>query len=304
MELQPWPIPETVKTVGRSLFWQPPPPIDVTKAFQIAVADLDGPWMDEFLALADGSTEQIRAFASRRGVLGLCRHSLPYTHSFAGASVPGLAIQALGVSRIPAVNSGRAMGSTCHPWGQNLERPRESSDRWRDIARRITSVLKIASRLQASGLGNATHGDPDDWRTLFGDDPWEGQPVTKSSLAFVRANLSMILDGWVQMAGLRPYFWWAEGSPELSMRPNSLFGGIIMNAILAVARVDGLAICDACRRVYIPPARPRKDRKNYCNRPSCGERRASRRAASRRFREKDRGRRAEPSPTASTRSNT
>src|ERR1700736_4500684 len=42
--------------------------------------------LDDFVVLADGPDEAIRAFAAHWGPLGICRHFLPWTHSLARRS--------------------------------------------------------------------------------------------------------------------------------------------------------------------------------------------------------------------------
>src|SRR5436190_451627 len=83
IDMEPWPLLEDVRVDRGWLTAQAPGPIHLSQPSPEPLADLTGHWMDRFLDLAQGTDEEIEAFATKRGLLGLCRHGLPYTHSIA-----------------------------------------------------------------------------------------------------------------------------------------------------------------------------------------------------------------------------
>ena len=94
--------------------------------------------LDQFLSLANANAERICSFARKSGVLAICIHEKPTSHSLDCDMAP-----------CPEIDG----------WSEPL-------DRWRYYARQFQAVLRIADRLNANqlgekrGLGCARSGQP------------------------------------------------------------------------------------------------------------------------------------------------
>ena len=83
-----WRVPNSVELKGEALLW------DVTKNQTIKVHP-GRSMLDDFIRLHNAQPDQILKYAMRWGVLGICKHGLPASHSYPSFVPEPLALQAL-----------------------------------------------------------------------------------------------------------------------------------------------------------------------------------------------------------------
>jgi hypothetical protein len=225
-----------------------------------------------FCALADAPAADVVAFANTYGVLGLCRHGFPATHSPRCAYRVGQAWYAE-FRREHVVRA---------PIPDRLKRSESMRD-WRIWARRFYTVADQISRLRTGApvgpLESALFGadaerriDPADWED---DRPgWRWY------------CLSDLMNLWLDLAGLVPHLT-ARGPdgefPEGSDDPEffvylagplfpavSIFGALVLQ-LLSLFTGGRQYTCSGCGRLYTP----RKTPKPYPVRHYCDTCRAS-----------------------------
>lgn len=79
-----------------------------------------------------------------------------------------------------------------------------------------------------------------------------------------------ILNTLIELSDLRPYLHREpenNGKFQLSFFSGEAFQAIVLELVLAISNTNGLAVCSACPRSYIPERQPMAGRRNYC--PSC-----------------------------------
>jgi hypothetical protein len=97
------------------------------------------------------------------------------------------------------------------------------------------------------------------------------RPASSDAQARRREFLAVGLDNWLKLSGTRPIFTWRLGQerPTIALDGGGVYGAVVRQVIFLAARLDGLAVCTACSRPYIPNRRPAAGRNNYCR--DCGK---------------------------------
>jgi hypothetical protein len=240
-------------------------------------------------------------FAERWGVLGICDHGLPRTHS-AGLS------------------------TLCAPLGHDSMEDGgwEPTAAWRFFRRQAFLILRTSDRLR-----RGERVDRSTWLELFDEDgprlaydraidftdpsgtPRVSQPLDlQTGLTVMRAPvLSWVLeeDDWdrpvwecdrpVQRwcAGLIMQSWLEVGRPEMLaswsgrgadvwVSARSLFGVLAMKVAFAASGSPGFAICHECHALFLPKRRAKAGQRTYC--AECRANKVPRRDAARDFRER------------------
>lgn len=218
---------------------------------------VDQSLLDDFLDLAEASDEAIYRFSRKWGVLGLCKHGLPWKHSDAcirtAPSFPG---------HLAA----------------------EKTDHWRTMAGAFKALVAISAE-----LNQGRSGAVEDWmfveRRLSGPDspPTDGRELRLAlrNRRLARIMLMAIMRRLIWMADItiRLGWNWASNAWELSLDCNgvNLLALLTLNLLLTMADKDGFAVCSFCHQSYIPLRKPDPTRRNYC--PKCGLKAAWRDAA-------------------------
>lgn len=120
--------------------------------------------------------------------------------------------------------------------------------------------------------------------------PWI--PVNPASLEGQRQALAAVLGAWLALGAVRPVLAWGQpghDEPVVSLGTTTLFGGLVLELLLAVGGQAGFAICAGCGSAYLPRRRPPTGsfgapRAAYC--ATCRARGLPQREAARRWREK------------------
>lgn len=250
--------------------------------------------LDDFLGLAAGAgDEAILAYASQYGFLDL-----------APAERPG----ALRAFVLPSPRVGDQVALTIgyrHAPGVTSE----PLWLWRRIIREMAAVYAVAGHLH---LGKTV--DVADWEQLVGTVRMPGSAedrakrsnsppdsasseeagpwilVNPRTVDGQRQALSAVLGTWLALGAVRPMMAWGEpgqDDPVITLGATTLFGGLVLELLLAVGGQPGFAICSGCGLPYVPRRRPPSGaygapRANYC--PTCQGRKVPQNEAARRWR--------------------
>ena len=236
--------------------------------------------LEDFLHLAtDPSDAAILDYAGRYGMLGL--------HLWLGESP--------------------AFGNRYH---HSPNAGREPLRLWRQIIAEIAAVYTIAGHLRQGRLVERAV-----WEPLFVACEAPGRPGRPGlvefalweqvfvislmpeasvlmTVAFQERVLELVLGEWLRLGPVHPLFTWARSGsnrpePVVTLGVTTLFGGLILELLLAVSGKTGFAICSGCATAYIPHRRPPAGaygaaRATYC--PTCRAKDEPQRAAERRWR--------------------
>lgn len=266
----------------------------------------------DFLELADAAPEQIRDYARQWGVLGICRHGLPFTHTLGarrGPTIASVILQACATrhrllkrrSLQPfleeagdALNTLQYDASPCVPLGFDRHHADPSDDLpraadawepvriWRQFAKQALAILTIADNLKRDTL-------PDDqyWETTYSESG-KTAPWWQRGLEVERLKLTMVLNEWLRLGAVRPSIDWHALKPEISFVGPRLFSMLALQLAFAVSGGEGIATCSSCGKVYPRERQPKSGQRNYC--PECRRRKIPERDAQRARRARSRQR--------------
>jgi hypothetical protein len=273
--------------------------------------------LDDCLHLAaDSSDEAIVGYARQYGMLGLAPTGRRPGPEFVVPTVPWV-----GDLIAPSIGYRHAPGVLREPVGL-----------WRRVGREMAAVYAIAGQLRRDKLVDRAAWDPlagivrlplgaddvvDDSSparvTELPDEsvvPWI--LVDPKTLEGQRQALAAIVGAWLALGAVRPVIAWGapkEDEPVVTLGVSSLFGGLVLELLLAVGGQAGFAICSGCGMPYVPGRRPPAGafgapRATYCR--TCRGKNAAQNAAAQRWRDKHpgyfRNRRARAYPPATGRS--
>lgn len=256
--------------------------------------------LDEFVRLAAGPSDAaILAYAQRYGMLGLrLRERGAALHSLVHPNLPWV-----GEQLAPFIGYELAPGILREPLGL-----------WRRLLREIRAAYMMAGHLRNDQLVERAA-----WESLWGilllplrrgdapDDepapetiggfpglvavPWI--PVDPTTLDGQREALAAVIGAWLAIGAVRPAIAWGgpgrAADPVMALGASTLFGGLVLELLLAIAGQGGIAICSGCGEPYIPRRRLPSGRfgeppRSYC--PACRDKHAAQNAAAKRWRGK------------------
>ncbi len=220
----------------------------------------------QFARLADADEQHILDFASKWGMLNLCEHGMPGTHS--SGVVAELASDPW---------------TTCSPMvAGDPPLVGEPTELWRQYAGQAGAFLDLADRVKR-GL-STTMSDWDPLRSLFPhfvlpDDrnsehlrrvttlPERGVigeiRVVIPQMKEARLALAYGIRKWLRMAAVDVQFDWRGPEPTLTFGGRSLFGALATMLAVGLSGSEGLLLCSHCRLPYSPARRPRGPR-HFC----------------------------------------
>lgn len=186
--------------------------------------------LEQFVRLADATPKEILGFARRWGILEICEHNLPQTHD-------------------QACVTSAAKRSAGSPTTRELLRG------WRSVAQWMDAVMRLAA-----ALDRGADGDQAAWDIVtMGKKRYPTYEMTSK-----RPLLAAEIEQWLGWVRLRLKFGWDDPRPTLTIAADGLLGALLLQLVITISRIDGLAICTECRRTYIPTRRPRRGQRNYC----------------------------------------
>ena len=192
----------------------------------------------DFLKLADGSANDVRAFIANWGALDLCRHGLPASHwPLESDAAPRLGPRCLEADGDGA--HGRDLIKTIRAW-----------------SRMCRATLRLGLELVA---GENSLGRREDWNTLGTYLPANAHDANE--------RLSDVLNAWLGLGLV-----WVQvdllASPRLRLTASGPFGIIARELVRAVMN-STMAICNGCTEPFEPSRAPRWGEDTYCAKTQC-----------------------------------
>ena len=248
--------------------------------------------LDDFIGLchafdncsADHYRSAVLSYARKWGVLGLCEHGLPCSHSQPPFGLNDGVRPCLPMLVTPLPAEG--------PYAVQYWEPLSV---WYEWSRKAKALVNIAAQLNQGRKASF-----EDWNIVKGmRDTGLGETQAEpyvTDLQTARRELAWELDGWISLGQVRPRIsWnrtpagWRFSLDAVSTGPN-LIGILALYIASEVAGTGkGSAICSSCTKWYRLERRLNPKHRNYC--PECrGEsgKQAARRDAARDFRRRQR----------------
>ena len=215
--------------------------------------------LEAFLGLALASDQQIQAYALRWGVLGICKHGLPFGWAFHTTA------QKVEVC-LPIRWKGWDPPSGPGGW--------EPLSSWRTFSRQANAIANLASSVHQGRRGRpedvlaARESMPKAVRSLsphlFAD---PAKTVDEQ-----RELVAAVIQDWLWFGSVMLHFEWSRRGVEVGFGGMGfvfgLFGALAVQLVLIVSGPGGLAFCHGCGQPYAPQRRPKARQRNYCR--SCG----------------------------------
>ncbi len=256
----------------------------------------------KFAELADASPQAICDFARAWGVLCLCRHGLPATHSLLPGDWLYFSLASPKTDDdLAKLRQGRAEfdDGYCRPLGIGhgvslfYDEGCEYICDWRFFSRMARALLNVITKLNQDELGSQN-----DWKAIL-----ERATINwdyPQSVAEQRMECTHVVNAWVRLATLRPQLFY-EGDPKLKEGYSVQLVGenyaaigsplfaCLASQMMSVLLGRGIALCSGCGKIYSPRRRkPKRGQNNYC--PDCGRTVALRHAQEKfRMKQKSRG---------------
>lgn len=214
-----------------------------------------------FIELADGAHQKILTYARRWGVLEICEHGRPATHTDFG-NPPCVPQKSKGVFWEPLAS-------------------------WQSYGALFRALINIAARVN-SGQSGARQ----DWEIVVNARGLSESPFFRMhGLSVDREKLEIIVNVLVGESRVHPRAIWSKGRWSVQFSGGTvigcgLFGAIVCQLMLAITQTEGLALCSSCGRGYAPDRRPNQNRRSYC--PTCQAQKIPQRDAARDYRARER----------------
>jgi hypothetical protein len=244
------------------------------------------------LLARDMNDRNILRFATRWGVLGICKHGLPSSHN-PFPQISGGPFRVLH-SKIAGSKSAcfACRNPTTGQWWEPL------SD-WQFWARVAFSVAELAVALQDDKPSrHARQATNEHWK-IMGYDPRYFEvsahggasvsPGWPPPVGLGRRLVSAYITDWLELTGVRPFFFW--DGPERAFKlgansPDCLLATVGLQMMLLVNRSSGFSLCTNCGNPFVLRRGQSSSRNAYCQ--PCGTRTAHR-DAQRRFEARKKG---------------
>lgn len=234
---------------GPVLFGRHPPDIDGTQDYSSDYeVEYQPGTLEPFLRLAEGSLDDILAFANRYGILGLCKHSMPWTHNIQGWDPFGSDVPICGTPLSGA----------------------ERVDAWIGHSAQFRNIIRISAALHRGHLPPrdvvlSRRSEADSTRATWDD-------------------VKFLVNRNLHRANIRPSI--SYDPPSLVFSSHTLYGHLAMELALMTMKVDGLYICSGCANPYVPEHKPRTGTRSYC--ATCRKTKVPEKLAMRRYRARKR----------------
>jgi hypothetical protein len=217
--------------------------------------------LEEFVVLADAEEQKFLEYASRWGLLELCKeHFAPTSHNNNCEPIIPFRTVVWGPT-----------GKAAKDHHKMLLAVGEPISAWRDYARFARALLNIAAKLHQGEIGK-----DEDWKTLHFDEAgylgWDHAERRKSkNFSDIDFEKSLVAGGvnyWLESGGVQPKVSWKASRPIITFecpKPyGKLFANLAIQLMMAVSQVDAVAICSACGQSYMPKRRPKSNQRRYC----------------------------------------
>jgi hypothetical protein len=217
--------------------------------------------LTDFISLGSASGEEIRAYARRWGVLGVCEHSFPPTSCPRAQLIEG--------------HHGLFCPPDGYPWQCS-----EPLSTWRALARWAEALLNAMALLRSNQ--SITE---DIWAVLTAKTKITEELPSELTRLEQWRFLGLCLDSWLEIISFRPGLRIrndekAEFGLSISQHDFSQLLAVIgLELLFQVTGAKRLLTCSGCGVPYIPKRLPTHGDRTYC--PGCGTRVARLDAAAR-----------------------
>lgn len=272
-----WARPEECTRERGSLVWTGDRTI---KTFPTRVTDLALRFADLHQSGVDDA-QPIVDFARRFGPLYLCSHELPMTHLSPAAIRHIAADMPLSESRVDDYLASTGFGDD-HVIELVRGRWSEPVNGWRHWSEAAELMLQLIAayhqkrQLEVSFWRRldrwlSAHSLDIEYRFLRNDSGGDDQP-TRSWLA-VEVGMTMLIEHWLEWAGMRVTVRLQGEAPTLELATGSLFGAVTAELVAAIVGWNDVEVCVNCQRPFRrdgPDQRRTQHGKNsYCSLPNC-----------------------------------
>ena len=214
--------------------------------------------LDEFLLLCRAPDEKVLRYARKWGVLGICKHGIPYSHNPSTGAIAQswdeLAEDSMACAPVP-IHSGRQGKFS------QLEFQETLAD-WRKYSQAAQSICNVRNALDSDRLG-----DPGDWHVLFNFShygrpliPWWDRDIETEWFVLIR-----MLNEWLRWGEVRPVF---NGRGKelwgVCLGRKGLFGALAYQIMLSTCLPHRVVLCSGCKTVFIAMKQSSPDRRQYC----------------------------------------
>jgi hypothetical protein len=250
----------------------------------------DRTFLANFIEHSQSGNEAILRFAKRWGVLGICMHGLPASHSGG---------RELDLGWFGWEKPDWPVGG-CWPVTRSDLTTVEPFAAWRRLGERLGALCSIATSLQNDGLGRL-----DDWQKVYGPWPIRGREYPALDSRFhpfldpTLSNDEIAAPSWGRTRGQQRHSvacctnnllslvqvradvsWGSRGPATFTLGVGSgIFGALVWQLVLFVGESQNLEECSECGVPYLPKRKPRSGQDHFCE--GCGRRAACRRAQKR-----------------------
>jgi hypothetical protein len=298
-----WFVPEDIVLRRDRLCWRPSKPSPESPGYAYAYTKrTPGPGLlEQFVALGDAPGEDFLRYALHWGVLVICRHGLPASHSedCRPMALPGrdryafwepieswryFARHARRVLEVTAATYNEQVVDgevrRLYPLPPSVPRPGGGAR----VVRRRRGKEKIQFRLDRMLFPN--HARKNIFEVMFPGIPEPGTEAAghagkAAMLTRQRGIVSYAVNCWLDWGRARPQIDWDGPTPTIELTTGGSFmpmyadrlsGALALQLAFAVASSEGVTTCFACGRFYTPTRRPAAGRRSFC--PDCGLRAA------------------------------
>lgn len=266
-----------------------------------------------FLRLAEAQDEEILDYARRWGILGLCHHGLPVAHEMKpyswSASEKGCNRRKRGgwfyeplerwryYSRQMSAAVRLAVDLRKDEITEEEQRlvlalkEKDKAERWRAYES-FEALIKIApvktkkpfaSKVVVE-ISPRVPGKREDWHIVFQGFEEGFSLVVPFAISAGRFALSTVINRWLGLTGIRPYFLWSMSQSDFTLSSSayeaSLLPVLAVQLMLIVNGSPDYAICYSCCKPFFLRKGQRLNQRCFCK--ECGTK-AARREATKRY---------------------
>ncbi|HEX5731512.1 MAG TPA: hypothetical protein VF131_01665 [Blastocatellia bacterium] len=228
--------------------------------------------LEDFLGLEGASDDHIVIFAKRWGVLGICEHGLPASHNSMYIPFDGPLAQEI---------LQKGYRDTCLPVRNSGDMGYEPLEAWRFWIQQANTIIRLAADLHSNRRGDIKY-----WQILrYNPHHFEGflgnnkTPSNPPPVVLGRIILASYLNGWLQLTGVQPFFYWEGHQTFLrlaSWTTDQLLSVLGTQMMLMINRSSGYALCSSCGRPFFLRRGQGISRNVYCDAANCGRKAANR----------------------------
>lgn len=232
--------------------------------------------LDSFVQIQNAG--DVKKFARRFGVLELCEHGLPATHSPSPLWITGPH------RFIPGWNMELAPQEK---WPYCVATRNESLTQWLAIAQYLKEILlavltvrndededdikHVVTKALNIRHNIVTHLEEDPWSLLTSLMPRKMEELTgkQTIIGFGKKLCAYMISELLQWGGVTTSLVWSNSEESRLSFNNGLSGALALDLAAVSSKAHSVANCTICNRPYLPSRKPQEGRRNYCGQEGC-----------------------------------